>query len=78
MDVDYQNILIIKMSSLGDVIHTLPFAGALRQRFPKARISWLVHPQFGAFIPGPPIIDESFILIRPRLTKWISRGNGAR
>ena len=49
MDVDYQNILIIKMSSLGDVIHTLPFAGALRQRFPKARISWLVHPQFGAF-----------------------------
>ena len=76
--MDYQNILIIKMSSLGDVIHTLPFAGALRQRFPKARISWLVHPQFGAFIPGPPSLMRSFILIRLLSIKWISRENGAR
>ena len=27
---NYKNILIIKMSSLGDVIHTLPFSAALR------------------------------------------------
>ena len=55
---DYQNILIIKMSSLGDVIHALPFAAALRETFPHSRISWLVHPQFSAFVPEPPIIDE--------------------
>ena len=54
----YQNILIIKMSSLGDVIHALPFAAALRETFPHSRISWLVHPQFSAFVPEPPIIDE--------------------
>lgn len=46
------------MSSLGDVIHALPFAAALRSRYPKSRISWLVHPQFSAFVPGPPLIDE--------------------
>ena len=56
--MEYKNILIIKMSSLGDVIHTLPFAGALRERFSHSRISWLVHPQFSDFIPGPPLIDE--------------------
>ncbi|WP_416182370.1 lipopolysaccharide heptosyltransferase II [Acidaminococcus timonensis] len=56
--MDYKNILIIKMSSLGDVIHALPFAAALRQTFPNSKISWLVHPQFSAFVPEPPIIDE--------------------
>ena len=37
-------ILIVKLSSLGDVIHALPVAGALRRRFAHARISWLVGP----------------------------------
>ena len=37
-------ILIVKLSSLGDVIHALPVAGALRRRFPRARITWLVGP----------------------------------
>ena len=32
--MEYKNILLIKMSSLGDILHTLPFAAALRQRFP--------------------------------------------
>lgn len=56
--MDYKNILIIKMSSLGDVIHTLPFSAALRRLYPKARISWLVHPQFSGFLPDPPTIDK--------------------
>ncbi len=56
--MEYSNILIIKMSSLGDIIHALPFAAALRHRFPRATISWLVHPQFSAFVPEAPLIDE--------------------
>ena len=56
--MEYKNILLIKMSSLGDILHTLPFAAALRQRFPKAKITWLVHPQFAGFVPDPPVIDE--------------------
>ena len=56
--MEYKNILIIKMSSLGDVLHTLPFVAVLRERFPKARLTWLVHPQFGAFVPDPPMVDE--------------------
>ena len=56
--MEYKNILIIKMSSLGDVLHTLPFVAVLREHFPKARLTWLVHPQFDAFVPDPPIVDE--------------------
>ena len=39
---DYRRILIIKPSSLGDVIHALPTLAALRDRFPSAHIAWLV------------------------------------
>ena len=46
------------MSSLGDVLHTLPFIAVLRERFPKARLTWLVHPQFDAFVPDSPVVDE--------------------
>jgi len=56
--VEYKNILIIKMSSVGDIIHALPFAAVLRERYPEAKISWLVHPQFAGFIPEAPTIDE--------------------
>ena len=57
-NMEYHNILIIKMSSLGDVLHTLPFVAVLRERFPRARLTWLVHPQFSAFVPDPPMVDE--------------------
>ena len=54
----YNNILVIKMSALGDVMHAIPCADALRKLYPTAKITWIVHPQFGAFIPERPIVDE--------------------
>ena len=70
--MEYKNILIIKMSSLGDVLHTLPFAAVLRQRFPEARLTWLVHPQFAGFVPDPPLIDEVlyFDKVRFKALSW--------
>lgn len=69
MQKEYKNILIIKMSSLGDILHTLPFAAALRRRFPAARISWLVHPQFAGFVPDPPVIDEVLYFDKVKFNK---------
>ena len=34
-------ILVVKLSSLGDVVHALPVAGALRRRFPHCHLTWL-------------------------------------
>ncbi|MCE9607001.1 MAG: glycosyltransferase family 9 protein [Planctomycetia bacterium] len=52
------HILIVKLSSLGDVIHTLPAAQALRRRFPEARISWAVERAHSGVLRGLPFIDE--------------------
>ena len=38
--------LIIRLGSLGDVIHGIPTAAALRERFPDARIDWMVDPRY--------------------------------
>ena len=38
--------LIVRLGSLGDVIHAIPTAAALRARFPEARIDWLVDPRY--------------------------------
>ena len=37
-------MLIVRLGSLGDLIHTLPAFAALRRRYPEARIDWLVEP----------------------------------
>lgn len=67
--MEYKNILLIKMSSLGDILHTLPFAAALRQLYPKAHITWLVHPQFAGFLPDPPVIDDVIYFDKVKFNK---------
>ena len=50
--------LIIKPSSLGDIIHSLPFLSALRSHFSEAEIHWLVASEFSGFLEGHPMIDK--------------------
>ena len=63
----YKNILIIKMSSLGDVIHTLPSLFVLRKTYPNAKITWAVHSAFAEVLPGKPWIDEVYIIDRNKI-----------
>ncbi|MDR3348928.1 MAG: glycosyltransferase family 9 protein [Acidaminococcales bacterium] len=65
----YRNILVIKMSALGDIIHALPSLYALRRLYPGAGITWLVEPQFADILPGAPYIDEKFIFHKNALKK---------
>ncbi|MDR1109343.1 MAG: glycosyltransferase family 9 protein [Deltaproteobacteria bacterium] len=71
--VDFQRILIIKMSALGDIVHALPSLAALRLLFPRATISWLVEPQFAALLPGPPYIDDVIVFRKNALRKMALR-----
>jgi lipopolysaccharide heptosyltransferase I len=41
-----KSVLIVRLGSLGDVVHAIPAAAALRIQFPSARIDWLVEPQY--------------------------------
>ena len=66
-----QRILIIKPSSLGDVVHTLPVLHLLRRRWPEAKISWLVAPYCSGLLEGHPDLDEVIIFDRRRFgTAW--------
>lgn len=53
-----RKVLILKSSSLGDIIHTLPAVSALRQRFPNAQITWLVKKPWAAILEGNSDVDE--------------------
>ena len=53
-----QRILIIKLSSLGDIVHTLPAAAALRKQFPLAHVTWLVKASWASILEGNPDIDD--------------------
>lgn len=58
------SILIIKPSSLGDVVHTLPAVALVKKRWPGARLRWLVNPEWAPLLAGNPHIDE--VVIFPR------------
>ncbi|MBN2020354.1 MAG: glycosyltransferase family 9 protein [Sedimentisphaerales bacterium] len=67
------NILIIKPSSLGDIVLALPALSALRSSFPQARISWLVRPEFADLLRGHPDLNELIMFDRRLLGKgWYS------
>jgi heptosyltransferase I len=51
-----QRLLIVRLSAMGDVIHTLPAVHALREAFPKAHIGWLIEERWAELLcaPGSP------------------------
>jgi lipopolysaccharide heptosyltransferase I len=44
--VSGHRFLIVRLGSLGDVVHGIPAAAALRAHFPDARIDWMVDPRY--------------------------------
>jgi len=61
-------ILIVKMSAIGDVIHTLPALNALREHFPDAHITWLVEEAASDIVKSHQALDR--VLISKR-QQWI-------
>jgi heptosyltransferase I len=53
-----QRFLLVRLGSLGDVIHALPAASALRDAFPEARIDWLIEPKWRRLLEGNPDLTE--------------------
>ena len=50
--MSYDSILVIKPSSLGDIVHTLPAVAAIRDAHPKAKITWVMNPEFTPLLRG--------------------------
>jgi heptosyltransferase-1 len=57
-----RKILIIKPSSLGDIVHSLPFLDSVKKRFPEAQIHWVVARGLHTFLEGHPLIDRLWVM----------------
>lgn len=66
-DQPIREILVIKPSSLGDVVHTLPAVALVKKRWPEARLRWLVNPEWAPLLEGNPAVDEVVIFPRRKL-----------
>ncbi|NLV92763.1 MAG: glycosyltransferase family 9 protein [Firmicutes bacterium] len=64
----YRNILIVRMSAIGDVIHALPVARALKKADPTVRITWIVEKLAYDLLTNNPDIDELIFFDRPKFT----------
>jgi heptosyltransferase I len=51
-------ILIVKLSSIGDIIHALPVLAAIRRTLPDARVGWAVESRSAGILRGNPMIDD--------------------
>lgn len=63
------NILIIKPSSLGDIVHAFPAVQLLRKEHPEAHITWMVNESFAGIVDLISDVDELLIFKRKRWGK---------
>ena len=54
-------VLVVRTDRLGDVLLTTPVSTALRQAFPKVRISWLVRPYTAPLLEHTPDVDQILV-----------------
>ena len=50
---DVQKILVVRLGSMGDVIHAIPSVAALRQAFPNAKIGWAIEERWAELLCSP-------------------------
>src|SRR5438105_14208070 len=55
-------LLIVRLGALGDVVHAIPVAAALRRAFPAAKIDWLVSAKHREILDLVPAIDRRLVI----------------
>jgi heptosyltransferase I len=71
-------IAIVKLSSLGDVIHALPVARALRRALPEAELTWVVEAREHAILRDHPDLDGVIAVDTRRWRRLVRRPAGLR
>lgn len=72
MTESVRRILLIKPSSLGDIVHAMPTLAALRERFPHAAVTWLVKRQWAPLVQGIAGVDRVCV-VDHGLAGWLGR-----
>jgi ADP-heptose:LPS heptosyltransferase len=61
-----RRILLVKPSSLGDVIHSLPVVSELHRHFPESELRWLIHPAWRSLVEGHPGVSGTILFPREK------------
>lgn len=67
--------LLVRLGALGDVVHGLPVAAALRRRHPDARIDWLVDARHAALLELVPAVSR---IVRVDSRRWAAAARAVR
>ena len=66
-----ESVCIVMLSAIGDAVHVLPVANALRRAWPDTRISWIIQPVPKILVEGHPAVDELIVYHRRRgINAW--------
>ena len=68
------NVLIVKLSAIGDVVHTLPAVNAIRHYRPQAHITWLVEEAAAGLVINHPAVDRVLVSSRKRWANGLRTG----
>jgi len=71
-------ILIVKLGSIGDIVHTLPALAALRGAMPQAEISWVVERQSSEILKDNPLLDRLIEVDTKALRRGLMSGETLR
>jgi lipopolysaccharide heptosyltransferase I len=64
-----ERVLIIRLSSIGDVTHALPVAAALKDSFPHLELTWIVEEMSADIVSGSPCLSSVIVIPRNRWKK---------
>lgn len=73
-----RRIAIIRLTSLGDVVHTLPVAAALRRHEPTARLIWLVEEHEQILLRDNDVVDDVLLVPLRRWREQLTSADGRR
>jgi lipopolysaccharide heptosyltransferase I len=71
-------ILIVKLGSIGDIVHTLPSLAAIRRALPEAEISWVVEPRAAEILRDNPLLDRLIEIDTKALRRGLMSGETLR
>ena len=63
-------LLIVKLGSIGDIVHTLPSLAAIRRAMPRAEISWVVERRAAEILRDNPLLDRLIEVDTKALRRW--------
>ncbi|MFN2453753.1 MAG: lipopolysaccharide heptosyltransferase I [Pyrinomonadaceae bacterium] len=71
-------ILIVKLSSIGDIVHALPTLAAIKRALPRAEISWVVERRAAEILRDNPLLDRLIEVDTKALRRWPVSGETLR